>query len=188
MGINTERYIRKPLYVDAVRITEENFDEIAEWCQGEVQQEETPGGTKRYIKVRVHNPKNTRQTQAIVGDWLLYTERGYKIYTSKAFHASFDRAVVTDPKVVEEAPTPLGEIAKEEITRAETPVEVPESALEDVPPPLDQQVKAEMVDNTETKRVISIREQHELSGDEVRELLIDGAVLEQDVSEGVTQA
>lgn len=94
MPIATQKYIRKPLYVDAVRITDDNFDEIVSWCQGEVQQDEVPHegnpDGKQYIKVRVHNPKNPRQTKAFVGDWLLYTERGYKVYTTKAFHASFD--------------------------------------------------------------------------------------------------
>jgi hypothetical protein len=94
MSVTTEKYIRKPLYVAAVRITNGNFEEIATWCQGEILEDDTPGqGTgKRYIHVRVHNPKNTRQTKAFVGDWLLYTERGYKVYTNKAFLASFDEA------------------------------------------------------------------------------------------------
>lgn len=88
----TMQYIRKPLYVAAVRITGNNFEEISEWCQGDIQQDETPGeGTgKKFIRVRVHNPKTPRQTKAFVGDWILYTERGYKVYTNKAFHASFD--------------------------------------------------------------------------------------------------
>jgi hypothetical protein len=91
MSVTTTRFIRKPLYVAAVRVTASNFDEIVDWCQGEVQQDEVPGkGTKKFIRVRVHNPKNPRQTKAFVGDWLLYTERGYKVYTNKAFHDSFD--------------------------------------------------------------------------------------------------
>lgn len=92
MSVTTVQYIRKPLYVDAVRVTGPNFDEIASWCQGEVQQDEVPGkGTgKKFIRVRVHNPKSPRQTKAFVGDWLLYTERGYKVYTNKAFHESFN--------------------------------------------------------------------------------------------------
>lgn len=93
MAIETQKYIRKPLYVDAVRITAANFEEIANWCQGEIQKEETLGEPiKTFVKVRVHNPKHPRQTQAFVGDWILYTERGYKVYTNKAFHASFDLA------------------------------------------------------------------------------------------------
>jgi len=92
MSVTTTKFIRKPLYVDAVRITRANFEEIATWCQGEIQRDEVPGkGTsKPFIRVRVHNPKNPRQTKAMVGDWLLYTERGYKVYTNKAFLESFD--------------------------------------------------------------------------------------------------
>jgi hypothetical protein len=104
MAIDTQKFVRKPLYVDSVRISSTNFDEIAEWCQGEVEYEpqEGQGSTngKKYIRVRVHNPKNPRQTKAFVGDWLLYTERGYKVYTNKAFHASFDK--VENPEINEE--------------------------------------------------------------------------------------
>lgn len=97
MAIETTRFIKKPLYVEAVRITAANFDEVVSWCQGEVDQEEVPGKgtTKKFIKIRVLNPspKNARQTKAFIGDWILYTERGYKIYTHKAFIASFDEAL-----------------------------------------------------------------------------------------------
>jgi hypothetical protein len=94
----TRKYVRKPLFVEAVQVTEENFVDIARWCFGQIGNiDESPVGsddpvepTKQYIHVRVHNPKNSRQTKAFVGDWILYTERGYKVYTSKAFQANFD--------------------------------------------------------------------------------------------------
>lgn len=91
MAIETQKFIRKPLYVDAVRITPQNFDAIVSWCQGEVMQDDVPGRgrSKKYIKVDVHNPKNPRQTKAKLGDWILKTDKGYKIYTDKAFHESF---------------------------------------------------------------------------------------------------
>lgn len=110
MSFTTTRYIRKPLYVDVVRVTDTLFDEIASWCQGEVQEDESTG--KRYIHVRVHNPKNPRQTKAFVGDWILYTERGYKVYTNKAFLASFDE-VDEDPAGLDE---PLSEDEEIEAT------------------------------------------------------------------------
>jgi len=105
MAIETVRYIRKPLYVEAVRITAANFDEVAEWAQGEILQDEIPGKgtTKKYIQVSVHNPKNIRQTKAFVGDWLLYTERGYKVYTNKAFHSAFDKVSEQTPADLEAA-------------------------------------------------------------------------------------
>lgn len=91
MAIETQRYIRKPLIVESVRLTNANFDAVVAWCQGEVAtSKEGRQAGKKYIKVRVHNPKHPRQTQAFVGDWLLYTEKGYKIYTNKAFKLSFD--------------------------------------------------------------------------------------------------
>lgn len=98
----TDKYVRKPLYVDAVQVTEENFPDIARWCFGEIGNvDESPvdptqplNPKLQYIHVRVHNPKNPRQTRAMVGDWILYTERGYKVYTTKAFTANFDRVEV----------------------------------------------------------------------------------------------
>jgi hypothetical protein len=110
MSVTTTQFLRKPLYVEAVRVTRENFDEVATWCQGEVQQDEIPGkGTgKKYIKVRVHNPKNPRQTKAMVGDWLLYTDRGYKIYTNKAFHTSFDEVQVVDEPIGDDDTVVIG--------------------------------------------------------------------------------
>lgn len=94
----TEKYVRKPLYVDAVQVTEENFETVARWCFGEIYNIDESAvdktadvqPTKQYIHVRVHNPKNPRQTKAFVGDWILYTERGYKVYTAKAFTTNFD--------------------------------------------------------------------------------------------------
>lgn len=93
MGVTTKRYVRKPLYVDAVRITTENFEEIASWCDGKIQTGEVPPGSgkeKTYIKVQVVKPMNVRQTMAFVGDWLLKQGDTYKIYTNKAFKLAFD--------------------------------------------------------------------------------------------------
>lgn len=99
MEIVTQRFIRKPLYVDAVEVTEENFRELARWCQGKIlksdgsplDKTEEPEPKACFIHVRVHHPKNSRQTKAFVGDWLLYTELGYKVYTPGAFEGAFDR-------------------------------------------------------------------------------------------------
>lgn len=99
--IETQKYVKQPLIVDAVRITNGNFEDIADWCQGDILHDE---GSKKYIKVRVHNPKNPRQTKAFAGDWLLYTERGYKVYTNKAFLASFD---LVDESAIEEKKYPF---------------------------------------------------------------------------------
>jgi hypothetical protein len=99
VSITTTKFVRKPLYVEAVQVTVENLAAISEWCQGEVRnyndqplepEQAQNIALERYVHVRVHNPKNQRQTKAFVGDWILYTERGYKVYTQKAFKNSFD--------------------------------------------------------------------------------------------------
>lgn len=96
MAIITNKYVRKPLVVDAVQVTAENFEELARWCQGTIENNDgsepvngvNPGA--QHIHVRVHNPRSGRQTKAYVGDWVLYTDRGYKIYNKKAFAGTFD--------------------------------------------------------------------------------------------------
>jgi hypothetical protein len=104
--MQTETYKRKPIYVEAVRVTEKNFVEVAAWCQGSIV---TGGGVmdlrdqvSKFIKVRVINPQRERQTKAFVGDWVLYSDyQGYKVYTDGAFHNSFDPA--PDTRSVEQA-------------------------------------------------------------------------------------
>lgn len=81
------KYVRKPFTVDALQVTEENISEVAEWCQGTL---EEASNKDKYIRVRVHRPLHDRQTKAFVGDWVLYTASGYKVYTPKAFEATFE--------------------------------------------------------------------------------------------------
>jgi hypothetical protein len=95
MTITPEKYIRKPLVVLGVQVTNENFMELALWVQGSIfKPDGTQGGEinpdKQYILVRVHNPKSPRQSRAFVGDWVLYSDRGYKVYSPKAFKNTFE--------------------------------------------------------------------------------------------------
>lgn len=85
--LKTHKFARKPFYVDAVRVSEANIEEVAEWCEGEIQ-ENSDG---RYISVKVHRPLTERQTQAFLGDWVLFAGSGFKVYTPKAFDKSFEK-------------------------------------------------------------------------------------------------
>ena len=102
--METTLFKRKPIYVQAVRVDEDNFLEVVAWCQGSIV---TPGQTfsldklrdikDKYISVRVVNPQRPRQTKAFVGDWVLYSEyQGYKVYTNGAFHNAFDELTGTE--------------------------------------------------------------------------------------------
>jgi hypothetical protein len=86
--MKTHKFARKPFYVDAVRISEANIEEVAQWCEGSV--ELTEDGQK-HVKVKVHRPLTDRQTQAFVGDWVLFAGTGFKVYTPKAFDKSFEK-------------------------------------------------------------------------------------------------
>jgi hypothetical protein len=194
MGVSTEKYIRKPLFVDAVRVTTTNFDDIAAWCQGEIQTDEVPGSgtTKKFIKVRVHNPKNPRQTKAFIGDWLLYTERGYKVYTNKAFRAAFDPVDTETP-----TESPHHQKVGAQISGLETLSTPQGEAVEAIPATpeaiadivAEQQPEADPVPEQPPevaaagKRVLSQEEQQQMGPDEVREAVSSGdAVLAQDLA------
>lgn len=110
MGVTTKRYIKKPLYVDAVRVTRKNFNEVTKWCGGRIQTERAnapQNAGQKFVKIEAHNPINIRQTKAFVGDWILQTERGFKIYTHTSFVESFDE--VNQDRSVESQVADFGE-------------------------------------------------------------------------------
>jgi len=77
-----------PLYVDAVQVTEENMNEVADWCGGQVRPAKDEK-SRPYIWVNVLKPMTSRQSQAFPNDWVLKTKAGYKIYTPNAFENLF---------------------------------------------------------------------------------------------------
>ena len=88
----TTRYVRKPFTVDAVQVTDNNLEQVSEWCGFDIRTQKVNGEEKRYIKVRVKNPQSERQTKAFAGDWILYADQGsgYKVYTNNAFLRTFE--------------------------------------------------------------------------------------------------
>jgi hypothetical protein len=130
--METQQFKRRPIYVDAVRVTEENFTEVAQWCQGGiVKKHETTLDTlkddkTKHIKVRVINPQRVRQTKAFVGDWILYSEyNGYKVYTDGAFRNAFEEVLSVEEAV--EAARKL----EEERTPAQNVVEISDERVPD---------------------------------------------------------
>lgn len=91
MTIKTTRYARKPFEVDAVQVSAENFQEVAEWCGGEIK----TFPNEQFIKIHVPRVLNERQTKAYIGDWVLKAGQGFKVYTNKGFLKSFDLAAET---------------------------------------------------------------------------------------------
>lgn len=109
--IKTEKAERIPFEVEYVRVTEENMVEAAEWCNGEVMASSTDQKDS-FIKVRVHRPVTKKQTEAHVGDYILYAGTGYKVYTQKAFEKSFRK---TTSQLAYDLKVEMGEKSPEEI-------------------------------------------------------------------------
>jgi len=96
--LKTEQYSRKTYLVEEVHVDEDNFEEVAKWCHGDVRTlvDHHKGTTTKYVKVRVYHPMKERQTQAFAGDHILYANNGFKVYSHKAFENSFEKV---DPNV-----------------------------------------------------------------------------------------
>lgn len=93
MTLQLAKYARKTFYVDAIQVTEENMEEVAQLCMGTIENSKGSEGAtgERYIKVRVHRPLTERQSRAFIGDWVLYAGTGFKVYTPIAFQKSFEK-------------------------------------------------------------------------------------------------
>jgi hypothetical protein len=90
------KYSRKPFDVVAVELSQENIEEVAQWCGGEVRTSDLSKsggleGYQQYIKVPVKRPLNDRQTRAYYGDWVVEANDSFKVYTPKAFVSSFEK-------------------------------------------------------------------------------------------------
>lgn len=85
--MQTTMYERKPLVVEAVRVTAENLYEVAQWCGGEIHK--ALPSDQKFIEVAVLHPLHKKQTRANVGDWVLKSDQGFKIYADTAFQKGF---------------------------------------------------------------------------------------------------
>ncbi|QBZ73610.1 hypothetical protein SEA_ROSAASANTEWAA_46 [Streptomyces phage RosaAsantewaa] len=87
--IETKTYARKSFTVDAVQVTEENIRDVATWCGGTVAKKLDDTG-RLYIKLERVNVSYKRRTMAFVGDWVLVSSTGFKIYENKSFKGVFE--------------------------------------------------------------------------------------------------
>ncbi len=172
--MKTERYMRNPFFVDAVQVTEENFDEVAAWCQGEIRLKGTlprqmgsEEAQERFIKVRVFRPMGEEQTMAFVGDWVLYAGTGYKVYKQPAFEKSFNKEKSAFVLGEEETRAKVIEL----VTKAQlaqemaTAVGMPDTALSAVGPLVDRilmLIAGETIEPTTVEQVKAHRTEQSL--------------------------
>lgn len=87
MTLKIQKFQRKPFPVEGVRVTTSNMEDVAKWAAGEIK---TSAKGVKHIYIATHRPMTERQTMAFVGDWILYADRGFKIYTQNAFSRNFE--------------------------------------------------------------------------------------------------
>lgn len=120
--VKIEKFERKSFPVDAVRVTEENIQDVAQWCNGEIHhQADNTGTLNPYVKVKVRYPLNQRQTMAFLGDWILATDRGFKVYTDNALSQSF---IKIEDDQEEASDIPLDPEGLQELRTVDDPTEI----------------------------------------------------------------
>jgi hypothetical protein len=93
-----KKYAKRPFYVDAVQVNDQNMAEVAAWCEGAVIKAKAPVFNRKSediellpcIKVPVIRPMNERLGRAYVGDWVAKMGAGFKVYTDRSFSQAFD--------------------------------------------------------------------------------------------------
>lgn len=90
MTLIPNSYTRKPFEVTGAQVTDENLEEVADWCGGVIRTDEKTG--LRQIIVPVKKPLHSKQRIAREGCWVLFSnpELGFKVYSDKAFRNTFE--------------------------------------------------------------------------------------------------
>lgn len=104
--LKTNQCERIPFPVEEVRVSEDNIEEVAAWCNGSIEFDEARG--EDFIQVEVTRPSHEGQTRAYVGDHVLKSgtvgvkQPGFKVYLHDSFVRCFRRVHPTITKVASE--------------------------------------------------------------------------------------
>lgn len=83
-------YQRKTFDVQAVQVTIENMEEVADWCKGTIESVSRTRQGNPYIKVPVRNSQNT--DLAFVHDWVVMNPAGnFQVYKKRSFLGVFEK-------------------------------------------------------------------------------------------------
>lgn len=84
------RFMRVPFFVSGYCVTEDNMDDVAEWCGGYIvrEKDDIP-----FIHVPVQRPTNDKQYKAYVDSWVILSiergKRSFKAYTEEWLKQQF---------------------------------------------------------------------------------------------------
>lgn len=92
--MQTTEFTRKPFHVEAVEITLQNAEDVAEWCKGVV--EEIPykliGMTTDLpcVKVPGSGVQKGKLITALLGYWVVKHKESFRVYKPSVFKGTFD--------------------------------------------------------------------------------------------------
>lgn len=89
MELPLQRYQSVPIVVDAIQVTMENMEDVTAWCKGSLVMNPDTGEVG--IDVPVFRRVRGNMDRAVVGDWVLKSKSGFKVYSPTAFGRSFKR-------------------------------------------------------------------------------------------------
>lgn len=93
--LDLKKYFPRTTSIEAVRVTEENMEVVADWCGGKILkmaskdksgEEETQDYVKIFATYRSFNP---RQTQGFVGDWCVLQGTRFIFLTNANFNSKY---------------------------------------------------------------------------------------------------
>jgi hypothetical protein len=103
----SETWTRNSFDVEAVRVTEENIREVANWCGGTVAKSLTDY-PKLYISLDTVHYNKHRQTKANIGDWIILVDEEFKHYRDKSFRLAYQSKAAKREAVLEMVREALG--------------------------------------------------------------------------------
>lgn len=88
----TEIWSRNSFDAECVRVTEENIQDVAEWCDGSITRLMTQY-PKKYIRFNVVQYNEHREAKAFIGDWVILVKGEFKHYRDESFHRAYSQKV-----------------------------------------------------------------------------------------------
>jgi hypothetical protein len=88
------RFIRKAFTVDAIRVDEHNVVTVAKWCGGKAT-------FNQFVTLKTILPNFGGRGIANPGDWVVRTNKGFKVYNHKQFCDTFKPMQTTSQKFEE---------------------------------------------------------------------------------------
>lgn len=90
MSVVTATYERKTFRVEAVRVTSDNMEEVAEWCGGRVVNTDGFGYGRKHVQVPTGKGGESI-AHAYIGNWVtcLVKAQSFRVYKEKSFLEAF---------------------------------------------------------------------------------------------------